>query len=142
MGAVLLAPAFPALAGRAPALAERVALGAAGAWWLLVAEFLLDRRLLHGIGAADALTAPLAVAAVGLGALWALAAALLPLLVRGRSRALDAGAAILWAGGVVAGTVAVGESAGVAEPSEPGALLAAGLLSVVVAAWRRDRPRW
>lgn len=138
LGAVLLSPAYPALAGRAPALGQRVALGVIGAWWLLLAEFLLDRRLLHGIGAADALTVPLGVAALTLGALWALSAALLPLFIRGRSHAIDVGAAILWAGGVVAGTVAVGESSGVAEPSEPGALLAAGLLSVVVAAWRRD----
>ncbi|MBA2644247.1 MAG: hypothetical protein H0U80_02245, partial [Solirubrobacterales bacterium] len=129
--------AYPALAGRAPGLRERVALGALGAWWLLLAELLLDRRLLHGNGAEGALTPPLAVAALGLGLLWAVAAGVLPMLVRGRSRALDTAAAILWAGGLVAGTVAVGESSGLAEASEPGGLLAAGLLAVVVAAWRR-----
>ncbi len=137
LGAVLLAPAYPALAGRAPGLRERVALGALGAWWLLLAELLLDRRLLHGIGAEGALTPPLAVAALGLGLLWAVAAGVLPMLVRGRSRALDTVAAILWAGGLVAGTVTVGESSGLEEASEPGGLLAAGLLAVVVAAWRR-----
>ena len=43
-----LAGAYPALAGRAPGWAARAALGALGAWWVVLAEPLLERALVLG----------------------------------------------------------------------------------------------
>jgi hypothetical protein len=83
LGLFGLAAAFPALAGQADRWRTRALLGALGYWWLRLAEHPLD-----GLGPGRQLW---------LGALWALAAALLPLLVRGRSALLDTLAAILWA---------------------------------------------
>jgi serine/threonine protein kinase len=112
LGAVGLAAAFPALAGQRARLAERAALGALGYWWLILAEPLLDRRLWQGVPAGTPARAvwegSLSSAAthvlgpsLGLGvlygvAVWALAAVLLPWVVRGRSAMLDLLAASAW----------------------------------------------
>jgi hypothetical protein len=48
-------PRYPALAGRAPRAWQRAGLGAAGVWWLLLAEALLERTLLVGAAAPAAL---------------------------------------------------------------------------------------
>src|SRR3954451_3113141 len=48
LGLVGLSGVYPALAGRAPRVAARAALGAAGATWLVLAEPLLGRALLFG----------------------------------------------------------------------------------------------
>jgi eukaryotic-like serine/threonine-protein kinase len=112
LGAVGLAAAFPALAGQRARLLERAALGALGYWWLILAAPLLDRRLWLGAGAGTPARAvwerSLSSAAthvvgpsLSLGVLygvtiWALAAVLLPWVVRGRSAVLDVLAASAW----------------------------------------------
>jgi hypothetical protein len=113
LGAVALGPLFAALAGFATTALRRAGLAAAAFVWLAVAELFTSDRLLFGPpadaapraswfnspgdAARDALV-PLVTSPVLLGALvWALAAVLLPMLVRGRSLALDAAGATLWA---------------------------------------------
>ena len=51
LGLLGLAGAFPALAGTARSAWTRAALGVTGLWWLLLAEPLLGRDLLFGLGA-------------------------------------------------------------------------------------------
>jgi hypothetical protein len=116
LGLVGLAGAFPALAGQPAGWRARALLGAFGYWWLCLAEPLLDgpgRRLWLGVpvlpggrlawerspeAAASHALVPVLTLGVLLGvALWAAAAALLPLLVRGRSAMRDALAATAWA---------------------------------------------
>src|SRR5436190_1179062 len=96
LGLAALACAYPALAGRARAAYQRAALGAAGAVWLLLAEPLLDRRLLTGTRptagwgddarrAFDVVIAPpFSRGLILLAAVWGLAALVLPWIVRGR----------------------------------------------------------
>ncbi len=112
LGAVGLAGAFPALAGQRARLAERAALGALGYWWLILAEPLLDRRLWLGVpagtparavweGSLSSAATHVVGPSLGLGvlygaAVWALAAVLLPWVVRGRSAVLDVVAASAW----------------------------------------------
>src|SRR5436190_62384 len=96
LGLAALACAYPALAGRARAAYQRAALGAAGAVWLLLAEPLLDRRLLTGTRptagwgddarrAFDVVIAPpFSSGLILLAAVWGLAALVLPWIVRGR----------------------------------------------------------
>jgi serine/threonine protein kinase len=118
LGSIGLAAAFPALAGQAARWRMRAALGALGYWWLLLAEPLAQRRLWLGAPSgtpsrelwegslqqtAAHLLWPLLSLAVLLGALlWALAAALLPLLVRGRGAALDVVAVTVWTAALIA----------------------------------------
>lgn len=112
LGAVGLAGAFPALAGQRTRLAERAALGALGYWWLILAEPLLGRRLWLGApagtparavweGSLSSAATHVVGPSLGLGllygvAVWALAAVLLPWVVRGRSAMLDVLAASAW----------------------------------------------
>jgi hypothetical protein len=112
LGVIGLAAAFPAIAGQAARWRMRAALGVLGYWWLLLAEPLLSRRLWLGPHAgtpprsvwegslqstATHVIWPLFCLGALLGALlWAAAAALLPLLVRGRGAALDVVAATVW----------------------------------------------
>jgi eukaryotic-like serine/threonine-protein kinase len=117
LGLIGLAAAFPAVAGQAPRWRMRAALGALGYWWLVLAEPLADRQMWLGphagtparaawegslSSAAAHVVWPLLSVSVLLGALlWALAAALLPLLVRGRGAALDVVAVTVWTALVV-----------------------------------------
>jgi hypothetical protein len=128
--------AWPALAGQARGLWARAVLGAAGYWWIALVQTVLDRRLItappadlqHLLARAD-----LAVAGV-----WALAAALLPLLVRGRHAVVDLLGACLWAAGLALGTQAVTRAAGVGDPHGlVGAAALAALLAVLAMALRR-----
>jgi serine/threonine protein kinase len=116
LGLAGLAGAFPALAGQAARWRSRALLGALGYWWLCLAELPLDGGRGRDLwldppplgrwaswegslstAAAHAI-APLLSLALLLGAaLWAAAAVLLPVIVRGRSAMLDALAATLWA---------------------------------------------
>jgi hypothetical protein len=116
LGAIGLAGVFPAVAGQPVAWRARVLLGALGYWWLCLAEPLLGRRLWLGPpqaalsypggraswessldGAFNHVLVPLLSAGVLLGAaLWALAALVLPWLVRGRHAAVDLVAATMW----------------------------------------------
>ena len=76
--------------------------------------------------------------ALALAALWALAAVLLPLLVRGRAAALDLVMAGVWAAGLASCSQAIAESLGWAP--QPRGLVAsavlAGALAVGARAWR------
>ncbi|HEY2767068.1 MAG TPA: serine/threonine-protein kinase [Solirubrobacteraceae bacterium] len=118
LGVIGLAGAFPAVAGQRARWRERALLGALGYWWLALAESPLGESghplwigAPTGVGgvAGYAWRGSLSVAVehvllptvtVGLlfgAALWALAAVLLPWLVRGRDVKRDALAAIGWA---------------------------------------------
>jgi eukaryotic-like serine/threonine-protein kinase len=124
-----LAGVHPALAGQARTLPSRAALGALGFWWLTLAAIVTqDRPDLEAV-------AEPAVAA--LAALWAVAAAVLPLAVRGRNLAIDVVAATVWAAGLAAATGAIAEALAYAEPdgTVPAAVLA-GAIAVLGAAFR------
>ena len=156
LGLVGLAGAWPALAGQVRGIWSRAALGALGAWWLLLAEHLLDERLLLGRGASgegfpdpaawrdsvvDVWTRVLEPVVTGptvaLCAVWAVAAAILPLLLRGRAAAVDMVAAAGWAVGLGVATGALASAAGVPDPRGlvAGALVA-GAAAVVARAVR------
>jgi eukaryotic-like serine/threonine-protein kinase len=117
LGALTLSTAYPALAGRAGTWLVRAALGALGAWWLLLWD-----------GKAWPATSELAYLPV-----FAAAAAILPWLVRGRSLALDVVLAAAWAGALGSATAAVAQGIGAPEPRglAVGAVLA-GVLAVVL----------
>jgi hypothetical protein len=157
LGVVGLAGAFPALAGQLRRPLARAGVGALGYWWLVLAEPLLARRLWLGTapgtptrtawegsldGAAAHVVGPLLVTGVALGAaLWALAALVLPWLVRGRSAALDVVAASAWSAGVAAAAPALdaGLRAHAAYPSPRGAVIGAVLGGAVAVAARALR---
>jgi eukaryotic-like serine/threonine-protein kinase len=112
LGLVGLAGAFPALAGQRARVSERAALAALGYWWLVLAAPLLGRNLWLGVspgaparavweGSLSSAAAHVLGPALSLGVLagagvWAIAAALLPWVVRGRSATLDVVAAAAW----------------------------------------------
>jgi serine/threonine protein kinase len=145
LGLAGLAGAFPALAGQRSSWLARAGLAALGFWWLALAESLLRRRLWLGPPAglpprmawessidatATHVVAPTFTVALLLGvAVWALAGALLPWLVRGRSAALDVGAAILWTLALLAAVPLLERAllAHASAPSPRGALLGAVL---------------
>jgi eukaryotic-like serine/threonine-protein kinase len=159
LGLASLAGAFPALAGQAATGWRRAAVGALGAWWLLLAEPLSGRTLLlgHARGvhprAAWATSAPDAVeqvlrplatsGAVAIVGLWAFAALVLPYLVRGRALAPAALGAAIWAVGLAAGTALVADAvhahSGTSTAALLGAALAAPLALVATAARGRAR---
>jgi hypothetical protein len=125
-----IAGAYPALSGQARGLVARAALGALGAWWLGLGAVITDPK-----PDLAALTEP---GTLGLAALWGVASAALPLLVRGRSAAVDALAAAGWAAALAAATPAVAEALAVDLPANPGPAAALGAgLAVAAAAWRR-----
>ncbi len=137
LGLAGLAGAYPALAGSVRGVLTRAALGATGLWWLLLAEPLLGRELAIGT-APDAAGAVIEELATGgallLAPLWAIAAAVLPWLVRGRSLAADIVAATFWATLLGAATAAIAERAELGEPRGlvAGAVVA-GAVAIVVA---------
>jgi len=141
LGVIGLAGAFPALAGQAARWRMRAALGALGYWWLTLAEPFAGERLWLGPSAGippravweDSLSstavhvvAPALTLGLLLGAaLWAAAAALLPLMVRGTSAALDAVAAVAWSAALFLATPGLdaGLGAAAAQPTPRGALV-------------------
>jgi hypothetical protein len=143
-----VAAAWPAFAGQLRTLWSRAALGALGAWWLLLAEPLLSERLLLGDGSShrsawresvvdayDRVLEPLLTGGtVALCAVWAVAAALLPLLVRGRTAAVDMAVAAGWAIALGVATGAVATAAGVPDPR---GLVAGSLLAGAAAVLAR-----
>jgi len=150
LGLAGLAGAYPALAGRAARWWQRAALGAAGLWWVLLAEPLLGERLYlspptpaaprgwedeAGRALDGVLGPPVTSGLILLAALWALAAVLLPWLVRGRYAGADLVAASAWAAGLGAGTAALAEWAGAAAPRG----LVAGAIAAGTLAWLLPR---
>ncbi|MDX6725200.1 MAG: eukaryotic-like serine/threonine-protein kinase [Baekduia sp.] len=139
LGLVGLAGAYPALAGRAGRPVARAAAGALGAWWLLLAESVLHRHLFLGAPAAagdggwGAITAVATAPAVAAAAVWAVAALVLPHLVRGRLLALDVVAATVWSAGLAAATQA-------ATGAAPRGLVPAAILAGVAAIVLRPSP--
>jgi hypothetical protein len=137
LGLVTLAAAYPALAGRARSPAARAALGALGAWALLLAEPLLGRTLWSGgppdpdtaRAAWDAIGAVVTSGSVALLAVWGVAALVLPWLVTGRRLGADVAAGTAWAAVTAAAGAAVAAEAGAVEPRglAGGAVVAATL---------------
>ena len=124
-----VALAWPAIAGQARGLWSRAVLGAAGFWCLpLVALFTGDRLV---VGPADDLRSMVEDPALAIAAVWALAAAILPLMVRGRNVGADLLAAVVWAVALAVGTHAAG------GPTLVGAAALAALLAVLTGALRR-----
>ena len=148
LGVAGLAGAWPALAAQAPRPWHRAALGALGCWWLALAELVSGDRLALGTppdatfdpgGAAHVW--PLVTSGVlGLAALWAGAAVLLPIVVRGRALAADVIGATAWAAGLGSATHAIA-GALAWQPAMRGLVagaVVAGGLALVAAASRRD----
>jgi hypothetical protein len=145
LGLAGLAGAFPALAGQRATLRARAGLAALGFWWLALAEPLLSRRLWLGAPAGvpsrvvwEASFGKAASEVVGAiftpelligAAVWALAAAVLPWVVRGRSAVLDVVAAVAWTVALLAATPLVEREllSRAGEPSPRGALIGAVL---------------
>ena len=141
LGLAGLAGGYPAIAGRVRGLWARAALGACGLCWLLLAEPLLGRDLLLGPPPSDARDVLATLASSGalvLAAVWAVAAAVLPWLVRGRSVSVDVVGATTWAAALAAATGAVAESMALGDPRGlvAGALLAGAL--ALIGARARD----
>ncbi len=145
LGLVGLAGAFPALAGQLARWRSRALLGALGYWWLRLAELPLDGSV---ASTTHAVLHLLSVALLMGAALWALAAVVLPWMVRGRSAMLDALAAILWAVALVAGWAGIGwvgiQFHGLAMihatlPSPHGVILSASLGALLAVAARALR---
>jgi hypothetical protein len=138
LGLAGLAPVYAALAGLASTLPRRIGLGALGALWLVLAEPLLARKLLAGgavsgdwhedaaHGFRDALVPLLDVRLAGVALVFAVTAALLPWLVRGRRLAPDAVAVTAWAAGLAAGL-----QAAVAPAAARGAIAGAIVAALV-----------
>jgi hypothetical protein len=142
LGLVGLAGAFPALAGQLARWRSRALLGALGYWWLRLAELPLDRPV---ASTTHALADLLSVALLLGVALWALAAAALPWVVRGRSAMLDGLGAGLWAVALVAGWAGIQALdgglplAGATLPSPHGVILSASLGALLAVAARALR---
>jgi hypothetical protein len=146
LGLAGLSGAWPAIAGQAARPWHRLALGALGAWWLVLAEAVAGERLATGpprdMGDwqrsaqhawTDVLVPIVTNGALLVAALWALAALALPYVVRGRVFALDLVGATIWAAalgsatqavapemrGLVAGAVAAGGLAVAARAIQP-----------------------
>jgi serine/threonine protein kinase len=157
LGLAGLAGAFPAIAGQVSSWRERAMLGVLGYWWLVLAEPLLGRHLWLGQPAgtparvawrgslgltAAHVIAPLLVLGVLFGALlWAVGAAVLPWLVRGRSAALDAVAVTVWSAAIAAAApmLDAGLSAHATSVHARGAILGAILGGMIAVAARALR---
>jgi eukaryotic-like serine/threonine-protein kinase len=145
LGMAGLAGAFPALAGQRASWRSRAALALLGFWWLALAEPLLARHLWLGPPAglppravweasfdttSKEVVGPMLTVELAIGALvWAIAAAVLPWIVRGRNAALDVVAAVAWTVALLAAVPLLERALlpHVNEPSPRGALLGAVL---------------
>jgi len=143
LGLAGLAGAFPAAAGQGRRWRDRAIRGAVGYWWLLLAERLLARDLWLGSAAparnawegsiqtaAVHVVGPLLSLGVLLGVLlWAVAAAVLPWIVRGRSAVLDLIAATIWAAALASATPALVSGLAPGAHAQPRGLVLGVLLA-------------
>ena len=142
--------AYPALAGLTRTAPARLLTGAMGYIWLAAWEIATGKTLLLGpetaapaawsesisAGLGDVLV-PLLDPRVLLGAaVWALAAAVLPVLIRGRAPLMDFIGALVWAAGLISAQRLASGPEG-----EPAGLLAAALVAACVAAFAAPRLR-
>jgi hypothetical protein len=125
LGAVGLAPAFIGVAALAPTARRRAGLAAAGFLWLAIGELITGKSLLFGVpdgalprvewegsisaAASDALGSLLSGPSLAPAVAWAVAAMLLPLVVRGRWLAADLLGAGAWAAGLIVALAALGD---------------------------------
>jgi hypothetical protein len=159
LGVVGIAPAFVGLAGLASTAWRRAGLGAAGFLWLAAAELLADEELLLGApmdaqtrgewerslsGALGDAIGPLVSPAILPVVAWAAFAALLPVVIRGRSLPIDVVAAVFWAAGLVAAHQGIAELAAsdvpLSEPRGAAAGAAIGVFAALAAVWSGLRP--
>jgi hypothetical protein len=163
LGAVGLGPAFIGVAALAPTARRRAGLGAAGFLWLAIGELLTGKNLLFGIpdgalprgewegsissAASDALGPLLSGPSLAPALVWAVAAMLLPLVVRGRWLAMDLLGAGLWAAGVLLALAALGDllasttALAQARGAIPGTI-GAGLVAVAVSQMAPPAEGW
>ncbi len=159
LGLIGLAACTPVFAGRLGArAATRAALGALSYWWLAIAETLSGQRLLFGApasvlprsswqgslqGAFNHAIVPLCSdGRLATALVWALAAVVLPWLVRrsrGRFRMFGT---LLWAGALLVGGAVVAGRLGLPRPPSPlAAAVLGGVLAFVSANVRADSHR-
>jgi eukaryotic-like serine/threonine-protein kinase len=149
LGLAGLAGAWPAFAGQAARPWHRAALGALGCWWLALAEVLTGDRLALGAPPnakldGSHITPLVTSGALALAALWAAAAVLLPVLVRGRRLAADLVGASAWAAALGSGTQAVAETLSWQPEMHglvAGAVVAAGVAVAAAASRSEAYPR-
>ena len=143
LGVAGLAAAYPAFVGLTRGAASRALLGAAGYVWLVTLETISDRDLLlgapssappswagsAGVALSDVLMPLLSFGVLAAAAVWAVAAVILPLLVRGRAPVIDLMGALVWAAGLASALRLVAGPGG-----EPAGLLIATALAAIGAA--------
>jgi eukaryotic-like serine/threonine-protein kinase len=147
LGLIGLGPVYPALAGLTRGAAGRALLGGIGYLWIAAWEELAHKTLLlgpvadppaHWKGSAstaisDVLVPLIDGSVLAAAGIFAAAALVLPVLVRGRAPLLDALGALIWAAGLITTLKLVAGSA-----SPPGLLFGA-LLAAVIAALLAQR---
>jgi len=115
LGLAGLAPVYPGLAGLTRGMAGRAVLGATGYLWLAAWEEIAHRALLLGpttdvpahwtgsasIAVTDVIAPLLSASVLAAAGVWALAALVLPTLIRGRTPVLDGLGALIWAAGLI-----------------------------------------
>ncbi len=150
LGAAGVGAAYPAFAGLAEDVRSRAVLGGVGCLWLGAAELVSGKTFLLGpetaaprgwegslsLAFSDVLLPMLGPVQLLLAATWALAAVLLPVLVRGRAPVLDVVGALIWAAGLISAHRLVAGPDG-----EPAGLLLAALAAAGVAAFAAPRLR-
>jgi serine/threonine-protein kinase len=159
LGTIALAPAFVVVAGLAGTAWRRAGLAAAGALWLVLGEAIAGMALLFGVpdgrlpldqwegslvrGAENGVEPLAATPALAVAVVWAAFAVLLPLVVRGRWLGFDLVGAGLWALGLVAAQVALGDLLAPEVATEQARGLVAGTLvaALVAVSVARMRPR-
>lgn len=143
LGLIGLGAAYPAFAGLTRGTISRAVLGACGYLWLVSLEAISDRDLLlgaptsappswagsPGVALSDVILPLVTLSVVAAAAIWAVAAVILPLLMRGRAPVLDLLGALVWAAGL---TSALRLVAGPGD--EPSGLLIATALAAIAAA--------
>ena len=163
LGTIALGPAFIGVAALAQTAWRRAGLAAAGFLWLVLGESLTGEALLFGppdgtlprgdwegsvaSAASNALEPLFTTPALAPGIVWALFAVLLPFAIRGRWIGLDLIGAGLWAAGLIAAQLALGDmlAADVALEQARGAIagpVVAALVAVSVSQVARPAEGW